>query len=187
MAQKLLLAAAAVAAIAGPIAVGIIEAAALRAQVASNLRFEVASIKPVKGDLGEGMMQPLPGARVRDLIVIVDEDDEMLGADVERRRSATLLLPRIRLALIQESILRRRHKLLRNPAIAAQIGFVATGDGDARRVMEIVVPETVERRAALIARAKQRGALGLVLADHDRRLPPPDAARPAAQRRPPAL
>jgi uncharacterized protein (TIGR03435 family) len=61
LAKKLLLAAAAVAAVAGPIAIGMAKAQAQ----AVPLRFEVASIKPAKDAGGRGGLQILPGGGLR--------------------------------------------------------------------------------------------------------------------------
>jgi uncharacterized protein (TIGR03435 family) len=64
--RKLLLAAATLAAIAAPIAIGIATATASRAQETDpKLRFEVSSIKPTKNPGGRGGMQVLPGGGLR--------------------------------------------------------------------------------------------------------------------------
>src|SRR5579871_1882631 len=65
--RRLLLASAGVLAVAGPVAVGIVEVPSLRAQVQPHgpLRFEVASIKPLKNEGAKGMLQILPGGVLR--------------------------------------------------------------------------------------------------------------------------
>src|SRR5579884_593523 len=93
---------------------------------------------------------------------------EVTRLDVERRRAAPLLLPGVPLALIEEAVLHRAQKLLRVAAIAAVIRLVATGRRDARRMMEVVVPQAVEPAAVDRLRAKQARALRLVFADDDR-------------------
>lgn len=65
-ARKLLLAGAALAAVAGPICIGIVDAPAGRAQAAQErLRFEVATIKPFQGGGGKSGLQILPGGGLR--------------------------------------------------------------------------------------------------------------------------
>jgi uncharacterized protein (TIGR03435 family) len=63
-ARKLILAAAGIVAVAGPILIGILNVPRAQAQ-ASGLRFEVASIKPTKATGGRGGMQVLPGGGLR--------------------------------------------------------------------------------------------------------------------------
>lgn len=63
-ARKVLLGAAGVAAVAAPVLVGVMPPPAAQAQGAP-LRFEVASIKPVKGDVGRGALQTMPGGGLR--------------------------------------------------------------------------------------------------------------------------
>jgi uncharacterized protein (TIGR03435 family) len=66
LARKLLLTAAGLGAVAGPILIGIVNAPPSRAQTAAApLRFEVASIKPTKGEGGKGGLVILPGGGLR--------------------------------------------------------------------------------------------------------------------------
>src|SRR5689334_24162970 len=102
---------------------------------------------------------------VRDLIVVLREDDEALRSDVERRSSAAMVLPRVPLALKEEPVLRRRDELLRRAMIAAVVGFGTSRRRDPRAVVEVVVPKSIERVAAFIAGTQELDVLRLVFAN----------------------
>jgi hypothetical protein len=113
-------------------------------------------------------VQPLAAIGVRHLIVVLRERDEPHGWQVERGRAATVFLPSVPLALIQETVFHGRHELLRSASVPGVVGLGAPRGGDHGAVVKIVVPERVEAVAALLARSHEPSQLSLVLTDHDR-------------------
>ena len=93
-------------------------------------------------------------------------------AGVPRRLS----LPRVILALVEIAALDHRYELLRRAEIIRVVGLAATGEGDLRAVVKIVVPERVEAVAPFVSRPREARVLRLVLGDDDcppRSRPPP--------------
>src|SRR5581483_5074582 len=65
----------------------------------------------------------------------------------------------------------RRKNLLRAAAIIGVIGLLASGQGDKRAVVKIIIPDAVETAAALLGATREAAALGLVLG-YDDDVPP---------------
>ena len=79
-------------------------------------------------------------ARIRDLIMILNESDEDRGFDLQRRSAATLLLPLVALALIKVAPLDGGDEFLRAAEVIGVVGLAAAGRGHHRGVVPIVVP-----------------------------------------------
>ncbi len=82
---------------------------------------------------GTGLpMQPKSVQRVRDLIVVLQEDHESLGREIEGRRPSAALLPPRPLALIEVAVLRRRDELLRRSRVVGVVRLAPAGERDER-------------------------------------------------------
>jgi hypothetical protein len=125
-------------------------------------------VSPWRGELAAAQ----PGGRIGDLVVVLDEADEYVRGDPERRGAAPLLLPRVALPLVEIAVLERGHEFLGVPAVVAVVGVVARGEHHLCAVMEIVVPERVHSVPALGLRFHEPRLLRLVLGN-DYRLPRP--------------
>ena len=79
--------------------------------------------------------------RVRDLIMILNEGDELRWFKAERGRPSPLPLPFIALSLVEVTPFRGRNKFLRRTFVVRVVRFSATRERDHRRVMKIVVPQ----------------------------------------------
>src|ERR1700704_4576962 len=95
--------------------------------------------------------------------MILDETDERLRTEAAGRCAPVLLLPRVTLALVKVAILHRRDELLRRAPVIAVGSQMVPGQRDNRRVVQIVVPETVKSIAALGTRTCQPRLLFLIL------------------------
>ena len=119
---------------------------------------------PWRAQLG----QPSPGGRVRNLVVILEEMNELVRWPIECRCSTTILLPAEMLSLKEEPTLRGGQQFLARPAIVGVVRLAKPCQRDAGGVMEIVVVQRVQLAAATIRWTEQLRLLGLVLGnDHD--------------------
>ena len=105
--------------------------------------------------------EALAVAEVGDLVVILEEVDEPLASVSARRGAARLALPGEHLTLVEKAAHQRRDQLLRRAAIVAEVAVDEPGRGDARRVVEVVVPQRIEPEL------EQVGFLRFVLADEE--------------------
>src|SRR2546423_10329542 len=107
----------------------------------------------------------LSGAGIGDLVVVLQKDDKAFRREVERRRAASVPLPMVALALIEETVLGGSNELARPTAVIRVVGFVMPGQRYHGAVMEVVVPQGVEPVTAVLRRTRQLGVLRLVLSD----------------------
>src|SRR6201984_1965630 len=99
----------------------------------------------------------LSGAGIGDLVVVLQKDDKAFRREVERRRAASVPLPLVALALIEETMLGGGNELTRPTAVVRVVGFVMPGQRYHGAVMEVVVPQGVEAVTAVLGRARQLG------------------------------
>ena len=90
----------------------------------------------------------IPG--ILNLVVILDERDESRRRQIERRCTATLLLPGVVLSLEEIAVLHGRDQLLGRAKMIRVIGVVVSGQGHDGAVVEVVVPQTVKAVAAAL-------------------------------------
>src|SRR6202045_4316750 len=69
----------------------------------------------------------LSGAGIGDLVVVLQKDDKAFRREVERRRAASVPLPLVALALIEETVLGGGNELTRPTAVIRVVGFVMPG------------------------------------------------------------
>src|SRR6202041_1409040 len=99
--------------------------------------------------------------------------------EVERRRAASVPLPLVALALIEETVLGGGNELARPTAVIRVVRFVMPGQRYHGAVMEVVVPQGVEPVTAVLGGARQLGMLRLVLTnDKGDSATPPRSPRP---------
>ena len=111
---------------------------------------------------------PLPAEPVRHLVVVLREQHEGARRERARRGAAALPLPAVALSLVEEPVPHARDQLARRAAVVGEVGLApARADGDARAVMEVVVPEAVEPEATGLQRREAADLLRLVLGDED--------------------
>ena len=77
-------------------------------------------------------------------------------------------LPMVVLPLIQIAVLRGGDEFLRLGVRVGVVRLAAAGERDHRAVVEVVVPQGVDREPSRLDRTHQTGVLRLVLGDHDR-------------------
>src|SRR5690606_20541707 len=105
------------------------------------------------------LVDALPAAGVGDLVVVLDERDEPVAGEVERRLPAAAAVPPVLLPLVKEPVLRGGHQLARGAEVVGEVALVLAGDGDPGGVVEVVVPEGVEPAAAAVGRADEVAVL----------------------------
>ena len=105
--------------------------------------------------------------RVRDLVVVLQEVDELPRRQVEPRSAASLLLPGVTLPLEQAPVLGRRDELLSGAVVIRIIRLVPTSQRDHRRVVEVVVVKPVEAEPAGRRGPDHLHLLRLILSDDD--------------------
>ncbi len=137
---------------------------------------EHRGLRPEEQEGGEGApsprtrqaVQPVTARRVGDLIVVLEIVHEALAREAERRAPASLPLPLVALALVQESVLGGGDELLGPAAVVAVVGLVASGERDEGRMVKVVVPQGVERVSAFAAGREQPRLLRFVLTNDQR-------------------
>ncbi len=108
--------------------------------------------------------------RIANLIVILQEDDKLLGVESKTGSTAASLLPGVPLSLIEVTPFHRRNEFLGRALVIGVVVFCVPGHRHAGRMMKIVVPGGVEPKTALLDRSQQPRVLMLVFGD-DERLP----------------
>ena len=124
--------------------------------------------------------QAVAEGAVSDLVVVLVEDDELLGRAVVRGRAEALLAKRRVLAVMHK---RARERLCEVGDVAELlvVAVAVAGQQDAQRVVEVVGPLRVVAEAALLARADDPRVVEAGLGDHERaRRAPRGRARRAA-------
>jgi hypothetical protein len=71
------------------------------------------------------------------------------------------------LPLVEKAMLERRQHFLCAARVVDEIAVATTREGDAHRVMEVVVPHPVQAESALVGRQQMLAALRFVLGDED--------------------
>src|SRR5262249_40675825 len=87
----------------------------------------------------------------------------------ERGRSPRRLLPVIRLPLVEEAVLGRGDKLLGRSKIIRVVRLPTAGQRNDRRVVKIVIPETIKAVASFCARSNEFYLLRFVLSYQNKR------------------
>src|SRR5829696_6546452 len=102
------------------------------------------------------LMETLAAAtgRVRHLIVVLEKGDELCGFEPGRGRPPARLLPHVPLPLKEEPPLGERDELLRSAAVIRVIGLASSGDRDGSGVVEVVVPQRIEAKPAVLNRTE---------------------------------
>ena len=97
--------------------------------------------------------------------MVLEKRDESRSLKTEGRRAAIPVLPRVPLALIQESPLGQRHELLGRSRVVGVVRLTKTGRGDAGGVVKVVVPDGIEAEASLLPRTECPDILRFILPD----------------------
>src|SRR5439155_19579183 len=110
--------------------------------------------RPVSTRVTE-LMKPLPVQRIGNLIVVLQKSYEGPRWNIARGSTTMLLLPLAPLALIQIAVFAGRHQLLRAAQVVRIIRLIMARQRDQRRVMEVVIPQTVQAIAAALRRSNE--------------------------------
>src|SRR5918998_3547457 len=112
-------------------------------------------------------MNTLATPGVGNLVMVLYEVDETFGLKAKTGRAAPVSLPLVTLPLVQIAPLRRRDKLLWPTQVVGIISFVFSSQRHHRRMMKIIVPQSVQPVAALFHGLQHAHVLRLVLSDDD--------------------
>src|SRR5690349_11893585 len=92
----------------------------------------------------------------------------MAGFDIEGMSAAPLFLPGVVLTLKQKTPLCCRDELLWTSEMIAIVRFASSGKSDVCCMMEVIIPQRVQPKTALLRRTEEPSILRLVLSDDNR-------------------
>src|SRR5215831_8567822 len=109
------------------------------------------------------------GARIGDLIVVLDERHEDCWLQPKCWRATTLPLPFITLSLVEVSPFERRDELLGRARIVGVISLPTPRHGHHSAVMKVIVPQGIQTITPLLWRSHELRLLRLILRDEENR------------------